>query len=315
LREIADNVMPTWGDKVFVPRPVDALCTENVLTMERVVGVPLVKGVKAFYRRHAATRGMTLEELEAEQTALYESGVLKKKRGDDVAAREGARMARIRSLIRASDYARNAPRFAWNWTLGWVLPRRWRLAYRWSELPLNLGDILDTLLRVHAYEIFQNGAFNGDPHPGNVMLMDDGRLGLVDYGQVKHMDLATRVAYAKLTVALARDDADEIRRVMRDELGARSRHRRADILYRLTCFWNDRNYGDDVVPRGMNIQTFMDWCEAEDPVEEIPQDTVMASRVSVLLRGMGNAFGIQLRTSPVWRPFAERLLREQGIEY
>ena len=50
----------------------------------------------------------------------------------------------------------------------------------------------------------------------------------------------------------------------------------------------------------------------EDPVEEIPQDTVMASRVSVLLRGMGNAFGIELRTAPVWRPYAEALLKEQA---
>ena len=70
-----------------------------------------------------------------------------------------------------------------------------------------------------------------------------------------------------------------------DELGARSKNKRADILYRLTVFWNDRNYGDDVVPPHMNIQEFLDWCEAEDPVEEIPQDTVMASRVSLLLRG------------------------------
>ena len=141
----------------------------------------------------------------------------------------------------------------------------------WGSIPA-----IDALFfrRVHAHEIFVDGAFNGDPHPGNVMLMDDGRLGLVDYGQVKHMDKATRVAYAKLVIALAKDDAAEIRRVMRDELGARSKNRRADILYRLTVFWNDRNYGDDVVPPHMNIQEFLDWCEAEDPVEEIPQDTV-----------------------------------------
>ena len=40
-------------------------------------------------------------------------------------------------------------------------------------------------MEVHAYEIFNNGVFNGDPHPGNILLMDDGRLGLIDYGQVR----------------------------------------------------------------------------------------------------------------------------------
>jgi aarF domain-containing kinase len=278
-----------------------------------------VQGVRAFFARVAAQRGTTLAAFEAEQTALYASGALRRKRGDGVAAAEGAKMARVRRLLGWWDALRNAPRACWNWTGGWLLGSRGQLPYVRTPPPLNLGAILDTLLCVHACEIFQHGAFNGDPHPGNVMLMDDGRLGLVDYGQVKHLDLATRVSYAKLTVALARDvrgsQTAEIARIFREELKARSKHGREDILYRLVCFWNDRNYGDDVVPAGMNVQTFLDWCEAEDPVEEIPQDTVMASRVSVLLRGMGNAFGLELRTSPVWRPYAERLLREQGIDY
>ena len=36
----------------------------------------------------------------------------------------------------------------------------------------------------HRYQIFVDGVFNGDPHPGNILLMPDGRLGLIDYGQV-----------------------------------------------------------------------------------------------------------------------------------
>jgi predicted unusual protein kinase regulating ubiquinone biosynthesis (AarF/ABC1/UbiB family) len=39
------------------------------------------------------------------------------------------------------------------------------------------------MLDVHADEIFNHGVFNGDPHPGNILLMPDGRLGLIDYGQ------------------------------------------------------------------------------------------------------------------------------------
>ena len=32
--------------------------------------------------------------------------------------------------------------------------------------------------------------------------LQDGRLGLIDYGQVKHIDLPTRLSYARLIVAL-----------------------------------------------------------------------------------------------------------------
>jgi hypothetical protein len=29
-------------------------------------------------------------------------------------------------------------------------------------------------------QIFIDGAFNGDPHPGNILLLDDGRIGLLE---------------------------------------------------------------------------------------------------------------------------------------
>lgn len=37
--------------------------------------------------------------------------------------------------------------------------------------------------RVHGHQIFVDGAFNGDPHPGNILLTPDGKLVLIDYGQ------------------------------------------------------------------------------------------------------------------------------------
>ena len=30
--------------------------------------------------------------------------------------------------------------------------------------------------------IFRHGFFHGDPHPANILLLDDGRIGLVDFG-------------------------------------------------------------------------------------------------------------------------------------
>lgn len=37
---------------------------------------------------------------------------------------------------------------------------------------------------------------------------------------------------------------------------------------------------------------------------------VMAARVSLLLRGLGLAFGVQLKTARLWRPYAEQGLRD-----
>jgi hypothetical protein len=37
--------------------------------------------------------------------------------------------------------------------------------------------------QVHGHEVFLTDRFNADPHPGNIVVMADGRLGLIDYGR------------------------------------------------------------------------------------------------------------------------------------
>merc|ERR1719492_461682 len=46
----------------------------------------------------------------------------------------------------------------------------------------DLSETLDVLLRVHGYQVFFCPAFNSDPHPGNILLLPDGRVGLIDFG-------------------------------------------------------------------------------------------------------------------------------------
>ena len=47
-----------------------------------------------------------------------------------------------------------------------------------------------------------DGCFNADPHPGNLLLLEDGRIGLIDFGQTKRIDRETRLGLARLIVAL-----------------------------------------------------------------------------------------------------------------
>ena len=117
--------------------------------------------------------------------------------------------------------------------------------------------------------------------------MPDGRLGLIDYGQVKRVNKGARVAYAKLTLAILAEDKEEVARLLRSDppegFGGKSRFNDVDVAYRLCVFWNDRDTPD--VTGGLNLQEFIDEMEARDPVRVAPLDMVMISRVSVLLRG------------------------------
>ena len=63
-------------------------------------------------------------------------------------------------------------------------------------------DLLDSLLR----QIVVDGVFHADPHPGNIMLLADGRLGLIDFGAVGRLDSGLRAALQRLMLAIDRRD-------------------------------------------------------------------------------------------------------------
>ena len=63
-------------------------------------------------------------------------------------------------------------------------------------------DLLDALLR----QIVIDGVFHADPHPGNILLLADGRLGLIDFGSVGRLDSGLRAALQRLLLALDRRD-------------------------------------------------------------------------------------------------------------
>jgi ubiquinone biosynthesis protein len=67
--------------------------------------------------------------------------------------------------------------------------------------------LLECLLR----QIMIDGVFHADPHPGNVLLLRDGGLGLLDFGSVGRLDALMRGALQQLLVAIERGDPDGLR--------------------------------------------------------------------------------------------------------
>ncbi|WP_182884896.1 ABC1 kinase family protein [Microbispora sp. H10885] len=63
-------------------------------------------------------------------------------------------------------------------------------------------DLLDCLLR----QILVEGVFHADPHPGNLMLLEDGTLGLLDFGSVGRLDGSVRSALQRFLLAMNRQD-------------------------------------------------------------------------------------------------------------
>ena len=232
LEEVRRNVSPRFGDRVVLPEAFRSICTKDVLVMTRLEGTKLADGLREAYARHARRLGVSPEALEQQQVASVDA-----RAGGATVATQAAAVRTANRLRVVSDciLSANPLRLAWNLSPGRLLFGP--LKYRWSEPLPNLGELLQLLLDVHIAEILDDGVFNADPHPGNILLMPDGRLGLLDYGQTKRLPVEVRVSFAKLIVALCVDDRPEVVRLVREDFGGSSKKSVDDITYRLCAFW------------------------------------------------------------------------------
>jgi aarF domain-containing kinase len=69
--------------------------------------------------------------------------------------------------------------------------------------PEEMRAMLTSLLASLVHQIFIQGVFHSDPHPGNLLRRPDGRVGLLDFGECKELPADVRILFARLTIALA----------------------------------------------------------------------------------------------------------------
>jgi ubiquinone biosynthesis protein len=72
----------------------------------------------------------------------------------------------------------------------------------------DLSALADRLARIYRRMIFEHGFFHGDPHPGNLLVLRDGRIGLLDFGLAKSLPRGFGAHLARMfAAALAGDSA------------------------------------------------------------------------------------------------------------
>ncbi|MGW0330980.1 ABC1 kinase family protein [Streptomyces sp. NPDC003011] len=79
-------------------------------------------------------------------------------------------------------------------------------------------DAFDAMLT----QILRAGVFHADPHPGNMLLLDDGRIGLIDFGSVGRIDPSAQAAIREVLVAVDRGDPAGLHDALLALLGTRA---------------------------------------------------------------------------------------------
>jgi predicted unusual protein kinase regulating ubiquinone biosynthesis (AarF/ABC1/UbiB family) len=77
----------------------------------------------------------------------------------------------------------------------------------WTEV--DGSALADELFRAYLQQILVDGFFHADPHPGNVLLTPDHRVGLIDLGMVGRLSGAVQEQLFRLLLAISEGRGDE----------------------------------------------------------------------------------------------------------
>ncbi|MFC0625895.1 ABC1 kinase family protein [Kribbella deserti] len=75
-----------------------------------------------------------------------------------------------------------------------------------GERGLDAAGLASSLFECLLGQIAIDGVFHADPHPGNFLLLTDGRIGMLDLGSVGRLDPATREALQRFLLAVDHGD-------------------------------------------------------------------------------------------------------------
>jgi predicted unusual protein kinase regulating ubiquinone biosynthesis (AarF/ABC1/UbiB family) len=78
-----------------------------------------------------------------------------------------------------------------------------------ARAAVDSADLADVLFAAYLKQIFVDGFFHADPHPGNLLVTADGRLAMLDLGMVAHLTPRFQDLLLQLLVSIADGRGDE----------------------------------------------------------------------------------------------------------
>lgn len=172
------------------------------------------------------------------------------------------------------------------------------------------ADVAANGARVFMKQAFVLGTFHGDPHPGNVRVLADGSLCLLDYGMVGNLEDETRELLVDLVLSVARKDVRSAVQLIL-ELGEPFRPvdeilLRADVRDFLEIHY-DRDLGRLNVGRLLSdLLTIV----SQHGIR-IPGDLLLLIRALVNLEGTGRRLNPDFNLSQHLAPFIEETVRQR----
>jgi ubiquinone biosynthesis protein len=179
-----------------------------------------------------------------------------------------------------------------------------------KEWGISPARIVEKGMDIYLSQIFEFGYFHGDPHPGNVLVNEEGTIILLDFGMVGQLMPKDKYAFAGIFIAMSRHDARDMANQLRKLAIEDNITDMRQFIYDLNDLIDDYSYLDvsessiqDVIERLQKIMY--------DYHITVPGSVFLIFRAFAILEGIGKKLHPNFKMYEFIRPYGQRLLTEQ----
>jgi ubiquinone biosynthesis protein len=176
-----------------------------------------------------------------------------------------------------------------------------------AESGFDTEKIARNVIEAAFRQLFEDGLFHGDPHPGNILVLPGNRIALLDFGLVGRLSRAQQEALVTMIVAVALRDPDSVARVI-NRIGVPDAHTpinefRDDIRHIL-----DRYVGLtlDEIRTATLLRDLLDLAVRHRI--RIPKEYAVLAKASITIEGIIRKLYPKLDILEVGLPYAKELL-------
>lgn len=158
-----------------------------------------------------------------------------------------------------------------------------------AGMGLDFSALMEKLVLFYTEQMLVKGYFHCDPHPGNLLVRQDGGLVLLDFGMVKRLSKRTRVAMIEMVKAAHEQDF-ELFIMACKRLGVVAHNapedQMLDFAERMFAIFGDEHLS----AASMQALAFQVLDSMKHLPFKLPQEVVYVMRASSLIEGLGTSF-------------------------
>ena len=158
-------------------------------------------------------------------------------------------------------------------------------------------------------QIFVDGFFHADPHPGNMFILDNNRIAFIDFGMVGRIDEETKNQLGSILTAFLERDVSEISEIF-IAIGAIEETNAKKLNLDLRDLM-ERYYEISLKELRMG-QLLVDTIDIVSQNKiKIPPDLFLLTKALITVEGTGRKLDPEFNMTVQAKPFAEKLVRQR----